>query len=55
LKEEKKEDDLVKDIKDTFKLLISKRMLMVQPLILYTGISMVIYSGTFLIIMDRAM
>ena len=42
-------------IKDTFKMLISGRMLYVLPLIIWSGLSMAFYAGVFIPLMTRTM
>lgn len=42
-------------IKDTFKLLINKRMLGLVPLMIWSGLSMAVYAGIFIPLMIRTM
>ena len=42
-------------IKDTIDYLKTKRMLMVVPLMLWNGLSLAIYQGSFVVIINRAL
>ncbi len=44
-----------KDVKETFALLISPRMLYIMPLIMWTGLSGAAYSGSFVPFMNKTM
>lgn len=45
----------MKDILSTAKLLVSKRMLILIPCMIWTAISVAIFSGTFIVIMTESM
>lgn len=45
----------LKDIKDTIAYLVNPKMLHVTPLILWTAISVCVYSGVLIILMTRSM
>ena len=47
--------DYKKDITDTMNLIVSKRMLHVVPFILWSSLSYTIYSGSFVILMNKTM
>ena len=49
------ESSPIQDIKDTLGYLVNPKMLHVTPLILWTAISVCVYSGVLIILMTRAM
>ena len=53
--ETKRENKIKDDIKLTFKLLVSKRMMLVVPFILWSSMSQVIYLALFIPLMTRTM
>ena len=46
---------MIKDIKSTFRLLISKRMMLVIPFVIWSAMSMVVYGSLFIPLMTRTM
>jgi hypothetical protein len=50
-----KKNDFKRDIKDTFNLLISRRMMYVMPLIIWSGLSQAVFSGSFVVLMNNTM
>jgi len=47
--------DPIKDIKDSFKLMISGRMLYLMPIIIWSSVSLGVYGGIFVPLMTRTM
>ena len=47
--------DPIKDVKDTFALLISPKMLLLTPMIIWSSISLAIYGSILISLMTRAM
>ena len=55
LNETSEVSDPIKDVKETFALLISPRMLVVTPMIIWSAISLAVYGSILISLMTRAM